>query len=261
MEEAFGLKQTQVRAKPDRYNLTTGEYRLKERTGKELTKEKLWRALQQQTADQPSMLMLVTRLKAENISVRLYARDGQIDGISYGMEGIAFPGYKLGAAYSFKGLQRHLGVDHAPEQDELLRRVNLLTAQQCRQLVKQSKGRDAAVIPRTEGNFTVQMELAQEMLAISFQVFTINHQAGRTQETDAGVWRLSGKRYVSNYDSTSQRFSLESLQDKGLRIWGQVEGDTVRVAEAQNIQANDMAAFDEMRRILEAIPRAAVQEL
>jgi hypothetical protein len=250
MEEAFGLKQTQVRAKPDRYNLTTGEYRLKERTGKELTKEKLWQALQQQTADQPSMLMLVTRLKANNISVRLYARDGQIDGISYGVEGIAFPGYKLGAAYSFKGLQRHLGVDHAPEQDELLRRVNLLTAQQCRQLVKQSKGRDAAVVPRTEGNPTVQMELAQDILAISFQIFTINHQAGRTQETDAGVWRLSGKRYVSNYDSTSQRFSLDSLQDKGLRIWGQVEGITVRVAEAQNIQANDMAAFDDMRQIL-----------
>ncbi|MEP0908447.1 relaxase/mobilization nuclease domain-containing protein [Leptolyngbya subtilissima ST-M1] len=41
LEATFGLKQMQVRAKPDRYNLTTGEYRLKERTGKELTKENL----------------------------------------------------------------------------------------------------------------------------------------------------------------------------------------------------------------------------
>jgi hypothetical protein len=110
------------------------------------------------------------------------------------------------------------------------------------------------------------MDLAQEMLAIALQVFTINHQAGRTQETTAGVWRLSGKRYVSSYDSTSQQFSLESLQDKGLRIRGQVEGDTVRVTEAQNIQAKDMAAFQEMRQILEAIPQTppvkqAVQEL
>jgi hypothetical protein len=144
LTETFDLQPKPERVKRDRLNLTTGEYRLKERTGKELTKEKLWRSLQQHTADQPSMLMLVTRLKAENISVQLHARKEQIDGISYGMEGIAFPGYKLGAAYSFKGLQRHLGVDHAPEQDELLRRVNLLTAQQCRQLVKQSKDRDSA---------------------------------------------------------------------------------------------------------------------
>jgi hypothetical protein len=171
------------------------------------------------------------------------------------MEGIAFPGYKLGAAYSFKGLQRHLGVDHAPEQDELLRRVNLLTSQQCRQLVKQSKDRDSAVIPQAEGNSTAQVELAQDILAIAFQFFTLDHQAGRTQETTAGVWRLSGKRYVSSYDSASQQFSLESLEDGGLRIRGQVEGDTVRVAEAQHIQANDVAAFLEVRRILEAIPR------
>jgi hypothetical protein len=255
LTETFGLQPKPERGKRDRLNLTTGEYRLKERTGKELTKEKLWRSLQQHTADQPSMLMLVTRLKAENISVRLHSRKEQIDGISYGMEGIAFPGYKLGAAYSFKGLQRHLGVEHAPEQDELLRRVNLLTTQQCRQLVKQSKDRDSAVIPQAEGNSTAQMELAQDILAIALQVFTINHQAGRTQETTAGVWQFSGKRYVSSYDSTSHEFLLESLDDEGLRIRGQVEGDTVRVAEAQHIQAKDMAAFLEVRRILEAIPR------
>lgn len=253
LEDTFGLEQTKVRAKPDRYNLTTGEYRLKERTGGELTKEKLWRSLQTHTADQPSMLMLVTRLKAEDISVRLYARDGQIDGISYGLEGIAFPGYKLGAAYSFKGLQRHLGVDHAPEQDELLRRVNLLTAQQCRQLVKQSQDKDSAVIPQPEENSTVQMELAQDMLAIAFQVFAINHQAGRTQETAAGVWRLSGKRYVSNYDPSAREFSLESLDDGRLRIRGRVEEDTVRTIEARNIQTHDLLAFREMQQIVSAI--------
>ncbi|WP_017301619.1 relaxase/mobilization nuclease domain-containing protein [Nodosilinea nodulosa] len=262
LEETFGLEQTKVRAKPERYNLTTGEYRLKERTGGELTKEKLWRSLQTHTADQPSMLMLVTRLKAADISVRLYARDGQIDGISYGMEGIAFPGYKLGAAYSFKGLQRHLGIDHAPEQDELLRRVNLLTAQQCRQLVKQSKDRDSAVIPQVEENSTVQLELAQDMLAIALQVFTINHQAGRTQETEAGVWRLSGKRYASSYDSAAREFSLTSLDDRGLRIQGQVEGEALRVTAAQHIQEHDLAAFEEMRRIVDMVSvQSPLQEL
>ena len=127
-------------------------------------------------------------------------------------------------------MQRHLGVDHAPEQDELLRRVNLLTAQQCRQLVKQSKDRDSAVVPQVEENFTAQVELAQEMLAmvqrrslgtLALQVFTINHQAGRTQETTAGVWRLSGKHYISSYDSESQQFLLESRHMLAkVLLWG-----------------------------------------
>lgn len=205
---------------------------------------------------------MVTRLKAENISVQLHTRQEQIDGISYGMEGIAFPGYKLGAAYSFKGLQRHLGVDHAPEQDELLRRVNLLTAQQCRQLVKQAKDRDSAVIPQPEENSTAQLELAQDMLAIALQVFTINHQAGRTKETGSGVWRLSGKRYVSNYDFAAHEFSLESLEEGRLKILGQVEGETLKVTAAQHIQDHDLAAFGEIRRIVEMVSaQSSVQEL
>jgi Cft2 family RNA processing exonuclease len=109
LEATFGLKQTQVRAKPDRYNLTTGEYRLKERTGKELTKEKLWRSLQQHTADQPSMLMLVTRLKAENISVQLHTRKEQIDGISYGLEGHCVSGVQARGSLFLQRLAATLG--------------------------------------------------------------------------------------------------------------------------------------------------------
>jgi hypothetical protein len=163
-------------------------------------------------------------------------------------------------------LQRHLGVEHAPEQDELLRRVNLLTAQQCRQLVKQSKDRDSAVIPQAEENSTAQMDWLRRCWRSHsrFSPSTIKREERR--KPTAGVWRLSGKRYISSYDSSSQEFSLESLEDGGLRIRGQVEGDTVRVVEAQHIQANDMAAFREMRRILEAVPQTpsvkqAVQEL
>ncbi|MBE9108391.1 relaxase/mobilization nuclease domain-containing protein [Nodosilinea sp. LEGE 07298] len=252
LEEAFDLEQTKVRAKPDRYNLTTGEYRLKERTGGELTKEKLWRSLQQHTADQPSMLMLVTRLKAEDISVRLYARDGQIDGISYGLDGMAFPGYKLGAAYSFKGLQRHLGVDHAPEQDELLRRVNLLTAQQCRQLLRQSQDH-GPVLPQAQESSMGQLDLARYILPIAMQIFALNHQAGATQEVTPGGWRLSGKRYASDYNLMSHEFSLKSLGARPLKIDGQLEADSIRITAASGIQERDLLAFQDMQRILAAV--------
>lgn len=200
------------------------------------------------------MLMLITRLKAENISVRLYARGGHIDGISYGLEGIAFPGYRLGTAYSFKGLQRHLGIDHAPEQDELLRRVNLLTARECRRLLKQARTRGATALQADEMT-TTQSALAQAMLPVALQVFEINHQAGTTQEIAPGVWRFSGKRYVTEYDATAGQLSLESGQGSGLRIRGQLEAASVRITEAQGIQADDLRVFQEIQRLIEAMPQ------
>jgi hypothetical protein len=252
LTETFGLQPKPERLKRDRLNLTTGEYRLKERTGRELTKEKLWRSLQEYTADQPSMLMLVTRLKAEDISVRLYARDGQIDGISYGLDGMAFPGYRLGAAYSFKGLQRHLGVDHAPEQDELLRRVNLLTAQQCRQLLRQSQDHGPA-LPQAQESSMGQLDLARYILPIAMQIFALNHQAGATQEVTPGGWRLSGKRYASDYNLMSHEFSLNSLGARPLKIDGQLEADSIRITAASGIQERDLLAFQDMQRILAAV--------
>ena len=103
--------------------MTRGEFRLKERTGRKLPKEKLWSAIDRAAIDQPSMSLLVARLRAENISVRLRAQNGNTTGVSYEIDGIAFPGYKLGKAYSFNGLQRHLGVSHLPEQEEALKEL------------------------------------------------------------------------------------------------------------------------------------------
>ena len=79
------------------------------------------------------MTDLATRLKAEGVAVQFRTREGQVQGISYAVDGVAFPGYKLGKAYSFTGLQKHLGVSHSPNQDEQLRQVSGMTADQCRE--------------------------------------------------------------------------------------------------------------------------------
>ena len=137
LEQEFGLQPTRVRAEEERKNLTTGEYRLKERTQRTLPKERLWRAIDQAASDQPSMSLLVARLRVEDISVRLRQQNGQTTGVSYEVDGIAFPGYKLGKAYSFNGLQKHLGVNYLPEQDSQLQELSQMSPQETKALIEE----------------------------------------------------------------------------------------------------------------------------
>lgn len=130
LEQEFGLTATQVKPETERKNLTTGEHRLKGRTHQTLPKENLWSAIDAAARDQPSMSLLVARLRAQSISVRLRLNGGRPTGISYELGGIAFPGYKLGKAYSFNGLQRHLGVYYLPEQDPHLLELTQLSPQE-----------------------------------------------------------------------------------------------------------------------------------
>jgi hypothetical protein len=118
LEQQFALRQTIVRAVRERQNLTTGEYRLKERTGGKLPKERLWETIQQAAQEKPTLTKFIGRLQQVGVSVRLRGiEQGKVTGISYGMDGVAFPGAKLGPAYSFNGIQEHMGIDYNPERD------------------------------------------------------------------------------------------------------------------------------------------------
>ena len=112
LEAQFGLTLCPPRPAAEQQNLTTGEHRRKERTREVLPKEKLWSAIDIATQDRPTLPLLVTRLKAQGIDVHLWRKGEQYGGISFGLEGAAFAGRRLGPAYSFGGLQRHKGVDY-----------------------------------------------------------------------------------------------------------------------------------------------------
>ena len=56
------------------------------------------------------MVELVENLSNEGIKVQTHQRDERF-GISYQLNGISFPGYKLGRAYSFPGLQKYRGIN------------------------------------------------------------------------------------------------------------------------------------------------------
>ena len=57
-------------------------------------------------------------LEEQGITPRLAYRGGVLHGITYRAQGTEVRGSKLGKAYSFPGLQRHLGVEYRPERDD-----------------------------------------------------------------------------------------------------------------------------------------------
>jgi len=60
--------------------------------------------------DKPTMSQYLQRLKDAGVETRIKeTRTGKIQGISYQLEDVAFPGNKLGENYSWFGLQR-LGI-------------------------------------------------------------------------------------------------------------------------------------------------------
>jgi hypothetical protein len=96
-------------------------------------KEELQQTIDTASVDNPQMPILIWRLQLAGINVRTgFTRNGKSKGISYEKDGQAFSGTQLGAAYTFPGLQKHLGVDYQPERDDefinklLLKRVKPL---------------------------------------------------------------------------------------------------------------------------------------
>lgn len=130
-----GLQYCPPREKGDRNSDPIREWKLREKLqteGKTLIKDDLRGAIDAAATDHPSMPLLVTRLKAEGIEVRVseFKDDGK--GISYKAEGRAFRGRQLGDRYSFNGLHEYAGVDYQPERDDaMLRQLNEMSAEEC----------------------------------------------------------------------------------------------------------------------------------
>jgi hypothetical protein len=138
LEHDMGLTPLSAVPPSQRHNLTTGEYRRKERTGETLPKETLWDEIDRATNDNPTLALLVTRLKARGIEVHLRKASDPGDGpafigISYAVEGHSFAGRRLGPAYSINGLQKHRQVEYRPDQEVVLTQLMAMNQAQCQQ--------------------------------------------------------------------------------------------------------------------------------
>ncbi len=82
-------------------------------------KQKLQQLILMAAADQPTMEVFFERLQDLGVEVKHgYTRTGKSKGISYCYQEQAFSGTKLGAAFTFPGLQKHLGIDEKEKQNE-----------------------------------------------------------------------------------------------------------------------------------------------
>ncbi|MEB3355732.1 MAG: hypothetical protein VKK04_03235, partial [Synechococcales bacterium] len=110
--------------------------------GQVLAKDILRTALEAAVQDQPSMPLLMVRMKAQDYTMQFHEfRDGK--GVSFGAKGKFFKGRQLGDRYSFKGLHEYAGVSYWPERDDaLLRQLNEWDAERCRVLLHHLEQRE-----------------------------------------------------------------------------------------------------------------------
>ncbi|KAM3097675.1 relaxase/mobilization nuclease domain-containing protein [Phormidesmis sp. 146-35] len=118
LEQDYGLRSLHSNQEKISRSPTTGEQRLLARTGEESIRVQLQRSLDQATQSPVTMPQMIEQLQQKGISVRIRDRQtGEIKGISYELNGIAFSGTHLGKAYTFKGLQRYRGVNYDSHRD------------------------------------------------------------------------------------------------------------------------------------------------
>jgi hypothetical protein len=121
LEFEFGLQPVECswEVKRDRSNLTKGEQKQKKRTGDEPVKVRLQDAIDSSiSVSDGSLSNMIESLSLQNIETAIRkTRNGIIQGISFKLDGVSFPGNKLGSDYSSGRLVERVGIVKAPETD------------------------------------------------------------------------------------------------------------------------------------------------
>jgi hypothetical protein len=171
---------------------TTGEWRRQERTSQVGVRTRLQTLIDQATQNCPTMPQFIHRLKEQGVDVRVgYTRSGQVKGISYSLDGIAFSGTHLGKAYTFPGLQKYRGVSYQLSQDEEIRSDNALepvnpsiapeTLSSSVSFLNASDRKDSKLQSQTDSDFSVlsphQLEEVQPSLLLSTDTVKVSSPA------------------------------------------------------------------------------------
>ena len=105
--------------------------RRQKRTGEVNKRSQIQKGIEQSLTDNPTLAEFIGRLKEKGISVHLRkSKEDKIEGISYGLEGVAFQGRQLGKDYTWTSLEIILTreISHQSSQDDLilLSEVNII---------------------------------------------------------------------------------------------------------------------------------------
>lgn len=171
-------------------------------------KEELQQTIDRASVDHPYMPILIWRLQLAGISVRAgFTRNGKSKGISYEKDGQAFSGTQLGAAYTWPGLQKHLGIDYQPERDDefmnklLLKPVKPLAVDHRQQLFPEIERKPNKAVPEVQQQ---EQELTLNYSPSSPAPPASPAPAFTPPPEDKVVWQvlhkyLNQKRYIDNY--------------------------------------------------------------
>ena len=123
LERQFELSPTQCSWEKSKRSPSTGEMRRQKRTGEINKRNQIQKGIEQFLTDNPTLAEFIGRLKEKGISVRFRkSKEDKIEGISYGLEGLAFQGRQLGKDYTWTSLETLLTgeITHQSSQDDLI---------------------------------------------------------------------------------------------------------------------------------------------
>jgi|GEM_PF-956995 len=199
--------------KGERVNTPIGEVKLKEQ-GQPLTKDTLRTALDEVLTDQPSMPLLMARIKAQGYTMQFHEfEDGK--GVSFGAEGRYFKGRQLGDRFSFNGLHQYAGVDYQPERDDpMLRQLNGMNAEQCQAVLPQIEPPEQSRQPELE-----QQQKEQEhppVSALEQAAITAEHESLRQLHEAIALNFAAHEQLISRQASQKIKRTDRFIPDPGL---------------------------------------------
>lgn len=119
LEKKYDLEPTPGSREKLHRSATTGETRLRRRTGESSVKEFIQGAIDSVCTEPQTMPEFIAKVNDLGIETRITAKGG-FRGISFKHEGIAFTGTHLGREYTFPGLIKHRGISYDRERDDVL---------------------------------------------------------------------------------------------------------------------------------------------
>lgn len=218
LEEQFQLSPTPCSWNKRKRSLTTGEIRKERRTGEINTRSQLQALIQQALNDSFSLDEFIERLTAQNISVRLRKSDeGKIEGISYGLNGVAFQGRQLGQDYSWCRLEAAFD-QKMTRQTEIVGSVSNKSPEEVKRVdIKATIVPDNTEKPLNNELDRQKMQLRDRYINLATQVRNFPQFRDReNKDIDIGVTLLSLK-----VGDTIQEAQMILTQSDTVRQWHQ----------------------------------------
>ncbi len=253
LEKEYGLEQAPSSREKKENNLSTGQLRRIEREQAEYErgerdsppelpiKKQLQITIDKAIESSDSMSELMKKLLLENVSVRCeFTRTGKPKGISYGINGIAFSGTKLGKGYTFPGLQKYESIKYDPKTDKELI-INMI------QYVNTAKKIEASELDKIVPNNIIQQNTQQQLNQREVERFALILKQ---------AWQYIGRpkfRETKNYCFENYEDRLKLTRKSGeLVIDLPLDGSHSPVS---NIKERDKETFEKMLEVVRILKR------